>query len=134
VTINAGASLTISGGDLTMGNSSTGTATGNSNCYLINNGTLTITGGTLTTNGAYAQNSAGTLVMSGGTWNLDPNDGTSATSAAGVTFAITSITTASQLNVTGGNINLLDPPYPTSTRSVGYSTAGWMQPWVQVAR
>jgi hypothetical protein len=123
VTISSAGSLTISGGDLTMGASSAGAATGNSNRVLQVDGTLTITGGTLNLNGSYTQSSTGTLNMSGGVWNIDPNDGTSAGSASGATFTVSSITNASQLNVTGGNINLLDPPYSSGSRAVAYSTS-----------
>ena len=117
VNIAAGKTLTISGGDLTMGTSSTGAATGNSNRVLTATGTLAITGGTLNVNGNVII--SGGFTMSAGTLNIDPNDGTAAGSSTAASLALNIAT----LNVTGGNINMIDPAYPAATRSIAYSTA-----------
>ena len=119
VTIASGKTLTIDGGTLTMGCASSGGTTGNSNKLLTVNGTLTISSGTLNVNGAVSIASTGAYNQTGGTLNIDPNDGTSAGSYSGTSFAITS----NLITATGGAINLLDPPYTTSTsnRSMTYS-------------
>ncbi len=108
VTIGAAGSLTVSAGDLTLGCSSAAGATGASNKLLTVNGTLTVSGGTLNLNGAATFATASVFNMSAGLINVDPNDGTaggSSTAAGG--FIINTPT----LNLTGGNINFLDPMY-----------------------
>ncbi len=124
VTVAAGKTLTISSGDLTLGASSAGAATGNSNKLLVVNGTLTMSAGILNINGGLRFTTTGyTFNMTGGTMNIDGNDGTSAGSLA--TTGSIYISAIGTHNVTGGNINILDPVYlTTSTTSyaIGYST------------
>ena len=124
VTISAGAKLTISGGTLTLGASSTGAATGNSNKLLTVNGTLEVSSGTLNINGGLRFTTAGyTFNMLGGTINIDGNDGTSPGSiTSNGSLYVSAIGTH---NVVGGNINILDPAYsatPTNAYAIGYST------------
>ena len=118
ITVAAGKTLTISGGSLTMGTSSAGAASGNSNRLLTINGTLAVTGGTLNLNGGALFASTSIFNMSAGTINVDPNDGTAATSFSN-SNGVFSIQT-STLGVTGGNINFLDPAY-TSSAGTGQS-------------
>jgi hypothetical protein len=120
LTIAGGRTLNVGGNTLTLGTSSAGSATGNSNRSLAVNGTLAITGGTVNLNGGISVAASGGFTMSGGTLNIDPNDGTptgSYSSSNGVFY----IQSAS-LNVTGGTVNFLDPAYSTlGARSISYS-------------
>jgi hypothetical protein len=127
VTIGAAGSLTVSsGGNLTLGCTSSGGATGASNKLLTINGTLTVNGGTLNINGAATLATATSAFnMSSGVINFDPNDGTAAGSstASGGGFNIGT----SLLNVTGGSINFLDPMFTatagTSQSVICYNTS-----------
>ena len=112
LTIAAGKTLTINGGTLVVGTSSAGAVTGNSNRVVTVNGTLTISSGQMDINGSMVAALAGFFNMSGGTLNIDPNDGTSAGSAAGITMSLLNGTNGS---VTGGAINFLDPPYASGS-------------------
>jgi N-terminal domain of BNR-repeat neuraminidase len=121
VTIGATGSLTVSSGDLTLGCTSAAGATGNSNKLLTVNGTLTVSGGTINLNGAATFATASIFNMSSGVINADPNDGTAAgSSTASGGFIINTPT----LNLTGGNINLLDPMY-TATAGTGQTVLSY---------
>jgi hypothetical protein len=112
ITINSGRSLILnSGGTLTMG------PPGGGNRSLTVNGTLNMAGGTLNLNGSASFNSTSVFNMSSGTLNIDPNDGNSATSAAATSLNFQS----ASINVTGGAINLLDPPFSSTYYAVSYS-------------
>ena len=122
VTVALGASLIASSGSLTIGASSAGAASGNSNKLMTVNGTLTISGGTLNVNGGLTLAANSFLNISSGTINIDPNDGTSATS---YTTTSAFLISTPNVNVTGGNINILDPCYSATAgaaqRSISYS-------------
>lgn len=113
VSVTVDDSLIVTGtGTLTLGASSMGSATGNSNKVLSVSGILVVEGGTLNVNGALAVRSTGALTMAAGTINIDGNDGTAAGSVSTEPpFYILS----SRIDVTGGAINILDPAYSTST-------------------
>lgn len=121
ITVAAGASVTISAGSLTTGTSSAGSASGNSNRLMNVIGTLTISGGTLNINGGLTLATGSFFNMSSGTLNIDPNDGTATSYTTTSAFLIST----PNLNVTGGNINILDPSYSTvagaGQRSIAYS-------------
>lgn len=114
VTIQAGGTLSISGGVLTVG------VTFN-NHQMTNNGTLNMTGGTLVVNGSLTTNAGSTFNMSAGTINIDPNDGTAPGSFTGNDIFRINIS-GSAFNVTGGNINLQDPPYNIGQRILVYNS------------
>jgi hypothetical protein len=123
VTVNAGSSLTIqSGGQLTMGVSSAGAASGNSNRLLTVNGTLGLTGGTLNLNGGASI--TGSFNMSDGTLNVDPNDGTNAGSFANANGGFYIAQGTNTISVTGGAINFLDPMF-TAASGTGQSVFGY---------
>jgi hypothetical protein len=126
LTIATGKTLTINGGTLTVGSSSTGGATGNSNRTVTVNGTLTISSGQMDVNGSMTLATAGFFNMSGGTLNFDPNDGTSAGSATGATLTLNNGTNGT---VNGGTINFIDPPYASSARSLAFSHASQDAVW-----
>lgn len=90
------------------------------NKLLTNEGSLNSTGGVLKVNGGVALADLSFFNMSSGTLSIDPNDGTEPGSYAG-TNGIFYINT-SRLKVTGGNINLQDPPYISGQRILAYDT------------
>ncbi len=130
LTVAAGKTLTISGGNLTLGCPSSAGGGGNSNKLLTVNGTLTVTGGVLNVNGGISiATTTSVFNQSGGDINIDPNDGTSAgslVSSSGCFAILSGLGT-----VTGGNINILDPmftaqtitAYAGSQRVISYSSA-----------
>jgi hypothetical protein len=126
LTIAAGRTLTINGGTLVVGTSSAGALTGNSNRVVTVNGTLTISSGQMDINGSMVAALAGFFNMSGGTLNIDPNDGTSAGSATGTTMSLLNGTNGS---VTGGAINFLDPPFASSSRLIAFDHASQDATW-----
>lgn len=113
VTVQYAGNLVINSGSLTIG------CTLNNN-LLTNDGLLSITGGTLNVNGGIILSPTSSYDMSGGILNIDPNDGTLAGSYDNTNgiFYINSFA----LNVTGGTINILDPPYIPGQRIIGYDT------------
>ncbi len=126
VTVAAGKTLILNpGGDLTLGASSAGTASGNSNKLLTITGKLQMQGGTLNVNGGVSI--TGAFSMTSGTLNLDPNDGTSATSFANANGGFYLAPGTNTVSVTGGNINFLDPMY-TATAGTGQSVLGYSTP------
>ena len=70
-------------------------------------------------NGGLSITATGTFNMSGGTLNIDPNDGTATSYTANAAFLIST----PNINATAGNINILDPSYSSSIRrqSILYS-------------
>ncbi|UPT68428.1 MAG: PKD domain-containing protein [Sphingobacteriales bacterium JAD_PAG50586_3] len=136
LTINAGGtltaasnSLTVSGnvtdnGDLliTGGTVTIGPAGGGNRTLLVsdaNVGLLSITSGTLNVNGnVIIENTDALFEMTGGAFNIDPNDGTLAGSVASgtTTLYVGSWTT----NVTGGTITIVDPPFTGTGASFEY--------------
>jgi|GEM_PF-2530243 len=102
LTIASGKSLTLSAGDLTMGNP------GGDNRTLRVNGTLTVSNGTLNANGNVFIASSGTFNQSGGNINIDGNaGGVAANSLDSSTYMLYS--TSSNINWTGGILTLVDP-------------------------
>ena len=116
VTINAGGTLTVASGDLTVGCT-------NKNNTLTNNGTLTLSGGTLNINGNINSTSASTFNQSGGEIVVDGNDGgASATSVASGTPIV--LLSTSNINWTGGNFTVVDPhANSTSTLTFSYNNS-----------
>lgn len=104
VTINAGGTLVVASGDLTVG------CTLNNNT-LTNNGTLTVQGGTLNVNGRLLLNNGGTINQTNGDINVDGNDaGIAANSVAASTAIVDfNVSTLSSVNLTGGTLTIVDP-------------------------
>ncbi|MCS3868878.1 hypothetical protein J3D55_001794 [Chryseobacterium ginsenosidimutans] len=119
VTINTGGTLVNASGDLTVG------CTLNNN-FLTNNGTLTVSGGILNINGNLLNNSTSTFNQSGGDINIDGNAaGVAANSVAtGTTIARFN---SNLVNLTGGNLTIVDPHVGTSTSdySLGFNNASY---------
>lgn len=122
LTIVSGATLIIASGDLTTG------------CLLknnqfVNNGTLTVSGGTLTVNGNIVNNAGSTLNQSGGDIVVDGNDGVIANSVLTGTplFRVTASGVAN-LNLTGGNIRIINPHRGTSTVDASFSISQAVAP------
>lgn len=101
VTINAGGTLTVASGDLTVG------CTLNNNT-LANNGTLTVEGGTLTVNGNMVHNAGSTFNQSGGDINVDGNDNGNAGNSVASGVSIVQLN-SQNINWTGGTLTLVDP-------------------------
>ncbi|MBW8523393.1 T9SS type A sorting domain-containing protein [Chryseobacterium chendengshani] len=115
ITINAGGTLVNASGDLTVG------CTLNNN-FLTNNGTLTVSGGVLNINGNLMNNSGSTFNQSGGNINVDGSDGTIANSViTGTPLVRVTATTASNINLTGGILTIVDPHAGTSTSDYALS-------------
>ncbi|POS02445.1 putative secreted protein (Por secretion system target) [Flavobacterium croceum DSM 17960] len=115
LTINSGATLAVTSGDLTVG------CTLNNN-PLTNNGTLTVSGGVLNINGNLMNNAGSTFNQSGGNINVDGSDGTTANSVAtGTPLVRVTATAVSNLNLTGGTLTIVDPHYGTSTSDYALS-------------
>ena len=89
-------------------------------------GALSIGGGTLNVNGSATWNTASVISMASGEINIDPNNGTSAGSATGASLTINAPTTGASpiAGITGGAINLLDPPYVLNAYSLSCSSSG----------
>ena len=106
VTVNSGASLAITTGDLTMGG-----GTYEYNKVFTNNGTLNVSGGTLNVNGRYYMASNATLIQSGGNINVDGNDNgnTSTSVPSGSYLVYLAASTPSNIQLTGGTFTLVDP-------------------------
>ncbi|MCU7613255.1 T9SS type A sorting domain-containing protein [Chryseobacterium sp. GMJ5] len=117
LTINAGGTLVNASGDLTVG------CTLNNN-FLTNNGTLTVSGGVLNINGNLMNNSGSTFNQSGGSINVDGSDGTTANSVAtGTPLVRVTATAASNINLTGGVLTIVDPHAGTSTSDYALSVS-----------
>ena len=97
--------------ELTLGLSSQGTNITHTSKGLGMGGKLNISGGTLNVNGGISI--ADSFIMSSGVINIDPNNGTNS-SYNWHALAINTI----KVNVTGGNINILDPPYNSTHNSI----------------
>ncbi|MCZ2222645.1 MAG: fibronectin type III domain-containing protein, partial [Chitinophagales bacterium] len=118
ITNNVGSSINITGGNIKLGNN------GGGNRTFLNNGTLSISNGTLTINGNYAQ-LKGTLVQTGGNIIVDGNAAGNINNsvASGIPIFqvgdVTNIISPSQLNLSAGNITIVDPhASATPTNSV----------------
>lgn len=96
---------------LTLGLSSQGGNTTHTSKTLAMGGKLKISGGTLNVNGGLSI--ADSFIMSSGIINIDPNNGTN-TSYNWHTLAINT----TKVNVTGGDINILDPPFDPIHNSI----------------
>ncbi|WP_082444898.1 T9SS type A sorting domain-containing protein [Chryseobacterium hispalense] len=115
VTINTGGTLVNTSGDLTVG------CTLNNN-FLTNNGTLTVSGGVLNINGNLMNNSGSTFNQSGGNINVDGSDGIAANSVAtGTPLVRVTASAASNINLTGGTLTIIDPHVGTSTSDYALS-------------
>ncbi|GAA5101922.1 hypothetical protein GCM10023210_42380 [Chryseobacterium ginsengisoli] len=115
VTIASTGTLVNASGDLTVG------CTLNNN-FLTNNGTLTVSGGVLNINGNLMNNSGSTFNQSGGNINVDGSDGTTANSVAtGTPLVRVTATAASNVNLTGGTLTIIDPHAGTSTSDYALS-------------
>jgi hypothetical protein len=121
IIIASGATLIQSAGDLTVG------CTLKNNTF-ANNGTFTMSGGTLNVNGNMVHNAGSTFNQSAGDINIDGNDaGAVASSVASGTHMLNVVANAVvNLNLTGGNITIVDPPQSasTSTYAVRISQGG----------
>ena len=111
LSIQANGTLSITGSVLSVGTSA-------NNSLLNNNGTLTITGGNILINGGLNLNAGSVFNMSGGNISIDPNDGTAAGSLPGTTV----FNISSAINMTGGAMNLVDPPYNPGQTIISYSS------------
>jgi hypothetical protein len=145
LTLSATASvrhLLIAAGSLTVAaNTLTVEVPGQNNSKIVvgATGQLNLTGGTIIVNGAvYFANGAG-FTHSSGLLKIDPNSGTAATSIGGVgnttaktfgigygadgvaTSTISSAANVAKFQLTGGTIQIVDPPLTTSTSA--YSLA-----------
>lgn len=109
ITVASTGTLVNASGDLTVG------CTLNNN-FITNNGTLTVSGGVLNINGNLMNNSGSTFNQSGGNINVDGSDGTTANSVAtGTPLVRVTATAASNVNLTGGTLTIIDPHAGTST-------------------
>ncbi len=99
---------------LTVGLSSLGNNTNQTTKTFTNLGKLIIIGGTINVNGGIIIGDS--LIMSSGIINIDPNNGTN-TSYNGHSLAINT----NKHNITGGIINILDPPYNSNYNSIHIS-------------
>jgi hypothetical protein len=117
VTVNAGATLSVSSGSLTVG------CTQN-NRTLTSNGVLTVSGGTLNVNGNVVLAGSSTFNQSGGAIVVDGN-GTTSVASGTVLFAVnTNLGT-----VNGGTITIVDPPATGTARSFGYNVSAQNANW-----
>lgn len=116
VTVLAGATLEVTGGDITVG------CTANNNAF-VNNGTLTVSAGVLNVNGSFLHNANSVFNHSGGAINVDGNDaGIAATSVASGTSIVQ--LNSNLLNWTGGTLTIVDPHAATTlSNSFAYSNA-----------
>jgi len=113
LTVATGKTLTINANNLTMGPANGG------NKIMTVNGTLAMGGGTLNINGSITFASTSSWNMSMGTLNIDPNSGVVGTSSTTSNPALNILT--GSLNVTGGTINIKDPMFPSTGKSIAYS-------------
>jgi len=109
ITINAGGTLEVSAGDLTVGCTLY-------NNTLTNNGTLTVSGGTLNVNGSITHNASAIFNQSGGSIVIDGNDaGVTANSATSYHLNL-----LAAVNWTGGTLTIVDPSASTTSTDVFY--------------
>ncbi|MFN4362955.1 T9SS type A sorting domain-containing protein [Chryseobacterium hispalense] len=117
VTINTGGTLVNASGGLTVGCTAY-------NNFLTNNGTLTVSGGVLNINGNLMNNSGSTFNQSGGNINVDGSDGIAANSVAtGTPLVRVTASAASNINLTGGTLTIIDPHVGTSTSDYALSVS-----------
>jgi hypothetical protein len=115
LTISAGATLTVSGGDLTVG------CTAN-NTTFTNNGTLTVSDGTIYANGNFFHSQGSTFNQSGGEIIVDGNDNGNAATSFRSSFRNSIVQFVNNtLNLTGGVLTVLDPDATTATSPSSYS-------------
>lgn len=131
-TVNIGTAVSTNSSNLTVSGAMTLSGTGTFNAGPANgytrltsiNGSLNMSGGTFEQNGTLTFGSSSSWTMNGGILNIDPNGGTSATSASSSGALYMQSPT---INVTGGTINFKDPMYSStasSARTISYSTTG----------
>jgi hypothetical protein len=117
VTINAGGTLTSNANTLTIG------TTGGGNKTLTASGILNIGGGTIVVNGNVNVAATGTINQSSGDLTIDGNDGLAASTSVAEGTHLFNITTGATVNCTGGNIQLIDPPFSSTTTSRAVSVS-----------
>lgn len=117
ITINSGGTLTSNSNTLNIG------STGGGNKTLTVSGTLTIGGGTIVVNGNVNIAATGTINQTSGNLTIDGNDGVAAASSVAEGTHLFAITTGATVNCTGGNINIIDPPFSTTTTSRAVSVS-----------
>lgn len=117
VTVNSGAGLDITSGELTIG-------CGANNFSLTNNGFLFVQGGTLNINGNLnIAVSSAAFNQSGGTIIIDGNNAGDANTSVAASTSLVQINT-STLSLTGGSIVIVDPhANSTATNSFAYSSS-----------
>lgn len=119
LTILQGGELKVEDFDLTLGASSQGPFSGFSNKTFLLEGKLNVLSNSLNINGAMHMKSSATFNMLGGELVLDPNDGNASTSAMAHTLMFDSIQN-NHLNLSGGIIKILDPPFFSYYSSIFY--------------
>jgi len=116
VIINAGGTLSATGGSITVG-------CVNKNNYINNSGTLSVSGGSLVVNGNINNVSGSTFAQTGGNINVDGNDaGATATSVASGTHMVNIAT--GNVTLTGGTMTVVDPHAANNTSSYAFSYSG----------
>lgn len=117
VTVNSGAGLDITSGELTIG-------CGANNFSLTNNGFLFVQGGTLNINGNLnIAVSSAAFNQSGGTIIIDGNNAGDANTSVAASTSLVQINT-STLSLTGGSIVIVDPhANSTATNSFAYNSS-----------
>lgn len=121
--------LSMSGNSLTVGCGSSG---GSSTFRITGAGDFEISAGTLTINGRFDMDNSGSFAQSGGDIYVDPNTGTAGTSLPSGQDVIHMHGASGSLDLNGGTITIVDPPYSgtgksfnyTSASGVGYSASG----------
>jgi hypothetical protein len=111
VTVNAGGTLTSNANTLTLG------STGGGNKTLTVSGTLNIGGGTIIVNGNVNIAATGTINQTSGDLSIDGNDGVGASSSVAEGTHLFNTNSGATVNCTGGNIQIIDPPFNTLTTS-----------------
>lgn len=112
LTVSLGGTLSVSGGDLTVG------CTDNNNSLNIL-GVFNVSNGTVNVNGNIATSYGSVFSQSGGNINVDGNSGTVATSVPNGTRIINIIPEDSEsLNWTGGTLTIVDPHISTTANDV----------------
>lgn len=116
VTINAGGTLVVASGDLTVG------CTLNNNT-LTNNGTLTVQGGILNINGNMLHNAGSTFNQSGGDINVDGNANGNAANSVASGVSIVQLN-SQNINWNGGMLTIVDPhANTTASNSFAYTNS-----------
>jgi len=136
VTVNFGATLTVSGGTLNIGCT-------NNNAPFINNGTLTVSGGAVNVNGNMQISDNSNFTHSAGTITIDGNNGgalanTNSVASGTPLFAIGTSATSygntggTSVVLSGGTIVIKDPHLGSATAASAYAVYGKLATGVNV--